>query len=124
MRRQTFSVHNLSITVRESIGSDIFDEDIVMVNLGNGINSHPLVRVNKFIDFVIRTERIEGDLGFEWPQAVTDQARIVLAYEHWRELPREVLREWDRQLAEVNTPPGDPALQPMDIPVGEPSAPP
>lgn len=103
---------NVTITVRPSMGSDVWDEECVYRNLGKSIEGHPMLRLNKFIEAVVRSEVI-GDLGFTWPESVTDVACMVSAYEGWRQLPRDLLKQWDGLLTSVNVPPGDKDLQPI-----------
>lgn len=112
MKELSLTHNNVTIFVRESIGSDVWDEECVMRNLGNAIEGHPLLRLNKFIVAVVRS-RVEGDLGFVWPQDVTDVAHMASAYDGWRKLPRELLQRWDTLLNTVDVPPGDSDLQPL-----------
>jgi len=112
MKKLSLTHNNATITVRPSIGSDVWDEECVYRNLGNSIDGHPLLRINKFIIAVVRSE-VTGDLGFTWPQDVTDIAHIAAAYEGWRQLPREVLKKWDEILSAVDMMPGDPDTHPI-----------
>lgn len=124
MRTLTIQCDGMRITVREALGSDVFDEDIVFINLGSAVEGHPKYRVDQFVQAVVRTVDIDSDGApfIAWP-AVTDARRMVQAYEDWRKLPRRLLEQWANGLAEVNQPPGDPAEHPQDIPVGEASRP-
>lgn len=121
LRQTTFTEGKITITVRQELGSDLFDEDIVLYNLGDTVKGHPLMRVNKFIKAVIRST-VKGKLPFVWPSSVTDVTNIPAAYEGWRALPRELLKKWDDELDAVNES-GDPDLHPMDVPPGEASLP-
>lgn len=112
MANLTIKHGETTITVRESIGSDIFDEDLVMTFLGDEVKGHPFYRVQQYRDAVVRSV-VQGNLGFEWPESVVDKTRIYAAYESWRRLPKALLRDWAKALNDVNTPPGDPDLQPL-----------
>lgn len=112
MRELTFEYNGLKITVREELGSDVWDEESADAVLGSSVEGHPVWRLGKFYACVIRTTKIEGDLPFEWPTSCVDR-RIITAYEGWRALPKALLKLWDEELKAVNAA-GDPDLKEIE----------
>ena len=112
MNLSTFEFNGITVTVREELGSDLWDEETIEAVLGTAIDGHPVWRLQKFYNCIIRTIKIEGDFPFEWPISATDR-KIIAAYEGWRALPRELLKRWDEALQAANIRPGDKDIQPI-----------
>jgi hypothetical protein len=113
MSSLTFEYEGLEITVRAEIGADVWDASNVFSAIRDLVTNDPAYRVEKFIDFVLRSQ-VKGDLGFAWPVSVLDREAIRGAYPRWCALKKPLMIAWAEKLEEVNTAPGDTDLQPVE----------
>lgn len=124
MRQHTIEVEDLTITMREEIGRDVFSTRVVYRKLlkktdetQNGASDSDDVTQEMMIAFasmVCQTETIEGDLGFTLPDANAAAPVLRTAFEQWQTLSPAILVAWTRGIRDVNTPPGDPDLFPPE----------
>lgn len=105
MTQLTNTFEGITLTVRASRGADVWDEFIIKGKIAPAEREANGYRVDKFTDYVMRTVRVEGDLGFEWP-TLTSSAEVVQAgYASWCEMPKERMIFWANLLWEVDKSP-------------------
>lgn len=103
-RTLTASYNGATVTVRERIGRDVWLEQVVRAKLPD---SEPAYLRDKFSEYVTRTVKIEGELGFVWPDLNTSLEETRAAYQAWGEIKPALMIAWGNALWEVNKEPGD-----------------
>jgi len=118
-REQTFSYNGATVVVRESLGIDRIDRQLVFQKLTyNRDDERDINRAIRFADFLMRAVTVEGDLSYPWASLSSDAAAIQAAYEAWVQWPTSLMDVWMAALYEVNETPGDAATQPDIDPNG------
>lgn len=111
LRTKTDTYQGVTITVREPLGSDVFDAGAVLVALPKE-EARASRRRNTFVDNVLLTTDIQG-LHFQWPTLQSSDEEIRQAYECWRQLDRNVLIFWANLIFDVAHMSEDPDLAPV-----------
>lgn len=129
MHKKTFSINGATITVRTQDGSAYIDKMSAEVALGlyrthetDGDGHTKGERVLPRRVSMQRTQfatvwaqsEVEGDLGFEWPEAAFDEDEMIAACEAWLKLPGTAVGEWINAIYTVNVSPNDPDLKPPE----------
>lgn len=115
LRTKTDTYQGVTITVREPLGSDVFDAGAVLMALPKE-EARANRRRNSFVDSVLLTTDIEG-LHFQWVGLQSTDEEIRQAYECWRQLDRNLLIFWANLIYDAAHMSDDPALAPQ--PPGE-----
>lgn len=89
---QSASYHDVTITVREPMGSDVFDAGSLLQALPKE-GARAERRRNAFVDAVLLTTVISG-LQFAWPDLDSTNEQIQQAYDCWRHLDKNLLIVW------------------------------
>jgi len=108
-RTKTVSYNGATLTVRERVGRDVWTEQIVSAKLPA---SEPPYLRTKFGEFVTRTEKIEGNLGFAWPDLNASEAETQAAFRAWCDLKPALMIVWGNALYDANQDAGDADLAP------------
>lgn len=117
MSERSFEYGGATITVRASIGWDGLDKQFVINKLRPAVDlADELIwnRALNFVEAVVRTVKIEGDLGFAWVTPRSDERALVEAYEAWGTTDGGALAlTWIGALTRASIDlPGDPDLYP------------
>lgn len=110
-----FKVRDAQITVRQSVGWDTLDTQVIyrkLIAQGVPINDTNTNRISQFAHAVTQTTQIDGSIGFEWVTANSSGEALFTAYNAWGEDEALVLG-YIISLQEVEKlVPGDDALKP------------
>lgn len=111
MRTQTFTHNGATITVRAETIEDTLDTDLLLALMGNGSTGRERYKRAHFARLVALST-VEGDLGFAWPTPDASPEALLAAYDAWKQLPADLMREWQEKIARANVTSGDPDLTP------------
>lgn len=126
IQRKTFEINGAHVTVRSSSGFTESKRQAVMHSLFRAlgtldedkkvyiVSDDLIIPLAMFSTFVVHTEKIEGDLGFEWPSAGADGETLKAALFAFDEcMPPGADTKWSQAIEECDTPPSDPDLRPV-----------
>lgn len=111
MRSQSFEENGIRITVRPETIEDALDTDMLTFQIGTVGSARENFKRARFIQLVL-ISTVEGELGFAWPSADSSVRELLEAYEQWKQLPANLIRQWAAAIEAVNATPNDPNLTP------------
>lgn len=111
IRTRTFQWQTAAIQLREPIGIDLVDEQVIYPKITyNRASERERLRAADFASSVLQTVQIQGDFPFPWVTVDSSAEDMQKAFAAWITWPVDLMGAWRSNLFALQRPATEPAL--------------